>query len=554
MPKMDHFVIEDDIYEIVPEIAPLFNEDTAYVAGDYVIKDAVLYKFISDHAAGEWIGTDAKSLTVSDDIAELRAALNNYPYGIEPFQLSLFANTQNLFSDFCYHITKKYYRERTAASPIGRPRTTSTPNWQGWLIRVKPNTTYTLGPLDFKLELLDGEFNSDVTITEFSSEEPNTIITGSDSLWMCLTQRIDHDMSDWMMVEGDTYPSEYISGFPKWNDVPQFPDDQLNHVTFLYNAKKVKVSYNDDGSASIFIPGSSRIFTRKGFIVTDTNDTTIIKQSAQFICYDATDGVWTYGNSTSGHEHYYIGYIQPERKQCFLLANYVEFFNKTVAFMGDSITAGVATHKCYHEYIQDVFGYTCLNYGYGGSGWYRTYPGTNAGKIGMGVPGMGVPTTPENAFTPNNILARLAEIDSSVVDCVVIFAGTNDCGNNVAISDFTSAIDSAFEYCKTNLTSIPILVLTPIHRRYDTVPNSQNKTLREYADIIIEECKKYSIAYIDTMVASELYPDNYANRILYFADNTESGLHPSSAGHKKIATHVAETIKQLITYSDLATP
>lgn len=66
MPKIDHYVIGDDIYEIVPEIAPLFKEDTAYVAGDYVIKDAVLYRFVSDHDAGEWIGTDASATTVTD--------------------------------------------------------------------------------------------------------------------------------------------------------------------------------------------------------------------------------------------------------------------------------------------------------------------------------------------------------------------------------------------------------------------------------------------------------------------------------------------------------
>lgn len=523
-----------------------------------------MYRFKTAHAAGAWNASQVDEVTVGSEIKDvkqatseidaLKADLNNYPYGIEPFQVSLFEDTQNLFSNFCYHIEKKYYRSRLESSPEGRARTTSANSWQGWLIRVKPNTTYALGPLDFKLELLNSKFNLDISITDFSSEEPNIITTGPNSLWMCLTQRIDRDMSDWMMVEGDTYPSSYISGFPKWRDTPQFPEDQLNHITYLYNSSRIRVTYNSDGSISVFIPGKSRIITQKGVISTSQEDTTITSSSAQFICYDATDGIWTYGGAKAGHERYYIGYIQPMYKHCFFITNYVEVYNKTVAFMGDSITAGVATHKCYHQYIHDVFGYTCLNYGYGGSGWYRTFSGTDSGKIGMGTPGMGTPTSAENAFTPNNILARLQEIDKTTTDCVVIFAGTNDWGNGVTINDFTSAIDSAFEYCKTNLTDIPILVLTPIHRRYDTTPNSQGKTLREYADIIIEECQKYSIAYIDTMTVSELYPDNEANRLLYFVDNQDTGLHPSSAGHKKIATCVGETIKQLIAYSDLDTP
>lgn len=78
MPKMDHFVIGDDIYEIVPEIAPLFNEDTAYVVGDYVIKDAVLYKFTSNHAAGAWTGNDAEVVTVGKELTDLKADLSHY--------------------------------------------------------------------------------------------------------------------------------------------------------------------------------------------------------------------------------------------------------------------------------------------------------------------------------------------------------------------------------------------------------------------------------------------------------------------------------------------
>ena len=71
-------------YEIVPEIAPLFNATTAYAAGDQVIQGGVRYKFTTAHPAGAWTGTDAEEMpTVADeltshgeDITELKADYN----------------------------------------------------------------------------------------------------------------------------------------------------------------------------------------------------------------------------------------------------------------------------------------------------------------------------------------------------------------------------------------------------------------------------------------------------------------------------------------------
>lgn len=69
MPKIDHYVIGDDIYEIVPEIAPLFNESDSYSVGDCVIKDAVLYRFTASHT-GAWTGNDVTITVVGDDVSK----------------------------------------------------------------------------------------------------------------------------------------------------------------------------------------------------------------------------------------------------------------------------------------------------------------------------------------------------------------------------------------------------------------------------------------------------------------------------------------------------
>lgn len=75
MAKIDQVLVNGTTYEIVPEIAPLFSESTAYTVGDCVIKDAVLYRFTAAHAAGAWIGTDAEVITVGDELNVLKTDL-----------------------------------------------------------------------------------------------------------------------------------------------------------------------------------------------------------------------------------------------------------------------------------------------------------------------------------------------------------------------------------------------------------------------------------------------------------------------------------------------
>lgn len=76
MAKLDQIEIDGTLYEVVPEIAPLFSTLTAYAAGDCVIKDAVLYRFKTAHAAGAWIGTDADAIEVGKELTGLKQDLN----------------------------------------------------------------------------------------------------------------------------------------------------------------------------------------------------------------------------------------------------------------------------------------------------------------------------------------------------------------------------------------------------------------------------------------------------------------------------------------------
>ena len=65
--------LESAIDAVAAMITGTFDDETAYSVGDVVVYDGGLYKFTSDHAAGNWDATDVTSTTV---ITLLNAANN----------------------------------------------------------------------------------------------------------------------------------------------------------------------------------------------------------------------------------------------------------------------------------------------------------------------------------------------------------------------------------------------------------------------------------------------------------------------------------------------
>lgn len=63
MASLDQVSLGGTTYELVPEIAPLFDNTKDYAVGDYVIKDATLHRFRTAHAAGAW---DSSHVTATD--------------------------------------------------------------------------------------------------------------------------------------------------------------------------------------------------------------------------------------------------------------------------------------------------------------------------------------------------------------------------------------------------------------------------------------------------------------------------------------------------------
>lgn len=68
MAKLDQISIGGTDYDFVPEVAPIFDTTTAYEIGDWVIKDAVLYRFTTAHAAGAWNANQVEEITVGEEV------------------------------------------------------------------------------------------------------------------------------------------------------------------------------------------------------------------------------------------------------------------------------------------------------------------------------------------------------------------------------------------------------------------------------------------------------------------------------------------------------
>lgn len=223
---------------------------------------------------------------------------------------------------------------------------------------------------------------------------------------------------------------------------------------------------------------------------------------------------------------------------------------RTVAFLGDSITAGSGTNNAYHMYIASRFGWTCKNYGYGGSGYARSYPSTG-GKMATGQVGIGVTITSSNKIEPNDFLTRIATIDTAI-DGLVIFGGTNDWayGDTISVETFETAVNNVFTYAQTHFGRIPIVVLLPIHRNNDSTPNeTTGKTLEDYCDIIKRIAIPYGIRCIDLFAESGLNPANQNNNDLYYIrddTNVSDGLHPNHYAHKIISDLVAPALYSVL--------
>ncbi len=213
--------------------------------------------------------------------------------------------------------------------------------------------------------------------------------------------------------------------------------------------------------------------------------------------------------------------------------------NKTIAFLGDSITEGAGASeykKCFVEVFSQITGAKVINYGISGT---RIAPQTKPS---------------DNPRFDLDFIMRSKEMTTDV-DAVIVFGGTNDFGHGDApfgeITDteagtFCGSCDALMRLLLNKYPSKPVVFLTPLHRlSEDNTVNEMGlecKTLADYVHVIKEKAAKYSVPVLDLFAKSGMQPKIEPQNKLYFAD----GLHPNDLGHERIAKMIKQFLEKNI--------
>ena len=401
-------------------------------------------------------------------------------------------------------------------------------------IPVKPKTNYTLTAWQHFLQFLDCDKNYiSQTDTNGQFVENTTIETPEFCCYIRVTLPKTYNRSNYMIVEGDTLPETYVKAKYNLNDNINLPFKNRTSLTI--------------GTTS----GNLNDFVESGWYFLESAD---IDGHYENIPVKANG----YLHVMEGHgwvsQNYYVASTGKRYFRCINKAGTQVFCDwitydtqktvskKKIAFIGDSITAGVGVtgSKAYHMYISETGDFTCLNYGIGSTGWYLN--ATGSVLSGLGNEGVGVAV---DATGNNNFKNMISKIDSTC-DAVVIFGGTNDYGGGVTMSELDTSIRFVLNYIQTNYPTMGILVLTPIHRAFPNdvsgeVANTQGLKLSDYVNKIKNVCAEYAVQCVDLYTSSGLNPENLTNKTTYFTD----GIHPNTAGHKKIASQILDYCKQI---------
>lgn len=212
--------------------------------------------------------------------------------------------------------------------------------------------------------------------------------------------------------------------------------------------------------------------------------------------------------------------------------------NKTVLFLGDSITEGVGASspdKNYVSVFKKLSGANVVNYG---------VSGTRIAK-------QRIPS--QNTIWDQDFLVRTDEMQNQA-DVVVVFGGTNDFGHgNADFGEFESQDPYTFYgalhiLCKKLLNKYPyadIVFLTPLHR--DTEENTVNNfggcvpALSEYVAAIQKVAGFYGLPTLDLFHTSGIQPRIENIKKIYMPD----GLHPSDEGARRIAQRLYAFLNSL---------
>ena len=206
-----------------------------------------------------------------------------------------------------------------------------------------------------------------------------------------------------------------------------------------------------------------------------------------------------------------------------------------INFLGDSITEG---HGCsdlennkFTSLIAAEYGAITRCYGIGGTRLARQTKPSEWPRHDLDFP------------------SRVAEMDPDA-DVVVVFGGTNDFGHGDApfgnFSDrtaetFCGALHELYTSLLEKFPGAAIVVITPLHRATEAVPNMHGKVLKDYVDMIRRAAEYYSLPVLDLYATYGVQPAVPVMMEKFMPD----GLHPNDAGHVILANKIAKFIESL---------
>ena len=216
----------------------------------------------------------------------------------------------------------------------------------------------------------------------------------------------------------------------------------------------------------------------------------------------------------------------------------MELKNKTILFLGDSITEGYGASDISNRFtnlIAEQTGANCVNYGVSGT------------RIAY-----------QHAFNPEksedyDFYMRAQKMQADA-DCIVVFGGTNDYDHGDApFGSFTDrtpmtfygGLHTLYTYLTEKYLGVPVVILTPLHRENEDNGNVTRtyayKPLKEYVNAIREVAKYYSFPVLDLFATSNLQPNIPPVKEAFIPD----GLHPNDAGHKILANKIIKFLETL---------
>ena len=216
----------------------------------------------------------------------------------------------------------------------------------------------------------------------------------------------------------------------------------------------------------------------------------------------------------------------------------MELKNKTVIFLGDSITEGVGASspdKCYVSLFA------------------KAHPEARVHNFGISGSRIAIQLKPSvNPRWDKYFASRIDDMPNEA-DLICVFGGTNDYGHGDApfgdLDDtdgysFVGALGDLYTRLINKFPAAKIVVFTPTHRVAEAEAHAKPDgefTLRDYVDGIREVAQIYSLPVLDLWSISGIQPNLEIQKEMFMPD----GIHPSDAGYARLFAIIDSYVKSL---------